>query len=247
MPALADHVALVTGASSGIGEATARALAAEGAAVVLAARREGRLAELRQDVEAAGGRALVVPTDVTDRGAVQHLVDQAVDAFGRVDILVNNAGLMPLSLMKHLHEDEWHQMVDVNIKGVLHMLGAVLPVMLEQERGHIVNVSSVAGRRVSKGSAVYSATKFAVRALSEGLRKELTPEHGIRVTDVQPGAVATELPNTITDEAILQGFDQWDFKFLEADDVARAIVYAVSAPAHVDVSELLIMPSEQGA
>ncbi len=243
---LVDRTAIVTGASSGIGEATARQLAEAGAAVVLAARRRERLEALREEIENAGGRALAVTADVTDRAAVGRMVERARERFGSVDVLVNNAGLMPLSFVKNLHEDEWQRMVDVNLKGVLHCVGAVLPVMLEQQRGHIVNVSSVAGKRVFPAGSVYCATKFAVRALSEGLRLELTAEHGIRITDVEPGAVTTELTQTITDDAVHEMFAARQFRRLDSDDVARAILYAVTTPDHVDVAELLIMPSEQG-
>jgi hypothetical protein len=248
MTSLSDAAAIVTGASSGIGEATARMLAAEGTAVALAARREERLEALRDEIEADGGTALVVPTDVTDRAQVQALADQTLDAFGSIDVLVNNAGIMPLSMMENLHEDEWEQMVDVNIKGVLYAIGAVLPAMKEQESGgHIVNISSVAGRRVFPGSAVYSGTKFFVRALSEGMRDELAGAHGIRVTSIEPGAVDTELPETITDEDILASMQESfaDLEMLESEDIAEAIRYALVAPDRVDIEELLVMPSDQ--
>ncbi len=243
---LQDRTAIITGASSGIGEAAARRLAEEGAAVVLAARRRERLEALREEIENAGGRALAVTADVTDRTAVGRMVEQARERFGTVDLLINNAGLMPLSFIKKLHEDEWHRMVDVNVKGVLNCVGAVLPVMMEQRRGHIVNVSSVAGKRLFPSGAVYCATKFAVRALSEGLRLELTAEYGIRITDVEPGAVATELTQTITDGDVLEMFGGRQFRMLDSEDVAQAILYAVTTPAHVDDAEVLILPSEQG-
>ena len=175
------------------------------------------------------------------------MADAVLDAFGQIDVLVNNAGVMPLSLMENLHEDEWEQMVDVNVKGVLHAIGAVLPAMLEQERGHVINISSVAGRRTFPGSAVYSGTKFFVRALSERMRNELAPTHNIRVTSIEPGAVETELPNTITDQDILtmleDGHDQ--MQMMQPEDIADTIHYALTAPEHVDVEELLVMPTEQ--
>jgi len=249
MTDLSGHTAIVTGASSGIGAATARMLADEGASVALAARREERLQTLRDEIEADGGTALVVPTDVTDRAQVQHLADATVDRFGRIDILINNAGIMPLSLMKNLHEEEWEQMVDVNVKGVLHAIGAALPVMQAHGGGHIVNISSVAGRRLFPGGAVYCGTKHFVRALSEGMRNELAPDHGIRVTSIEPGAVATELPQTITDDDILaqmqEGFG--DLEMMESEDIAEAIRYALTAPERVDVEELLVMPTDQQA
>ena len=249
MTDLTDTVAIITGASSGIGEATAHRLAQEGASVALAARREDRLQSLRNDIEADGGSAIVCPTDVTDRQQVQALADAVLDAFGQIDVLVNNAGVMPLSLMENLHEDEWEQMVDVNVKGVLHAIGAVLPAMLEQERGHVINISSVAGRRTFPGSAVYSGTKFFVRALSERMRNELAPTYNIRVTSIEPGAVETELPNTITDQDILtmleDGHDQ--MQMMQPEDIADTIHYALTAPEHVDVEELLVIPPAQSA
>ena len=244
---LSNSAVIVTGASSGIGEATARHLAGKGASVALAARREERLNELKESIEVDGGTAIVVPTDVTDRAQVRALADATQDAFGSVDVLVNNAGVMPLSFMKNLHEDEWEQMVDVNIKGVLYAVGAVLPVMQKQGHGHIVNVSSVAGRRVFPGGAVYCGTKHFVTALSEGMRSELTPDHDIRVTSIEPGAVATELTHTITDEEIMQMFESrhGEMTPLASEDIAEAIHYAVTAPKHVNVEELLILPSDQ--
>lgn len=245
MADLTDQVIIITGASSGIGEATAQLLAEEGARVVLAARREERLNELRDEIEADGGTALVVPTDVTDRAAVGHLVDTAYDTYGQVDVLVNNAGIMPLSMMAKTHEEEWEQMVDVNIKGVLHGIGAVLPIMKEQGHGHVVNISSVAGRRVFPGGAVYCGTKFFVTALSEGMRNELSKQHNIRVTSIEPGAVATELTHTITDEDILESFEGMEMEPLASIDIAESILYAISAPNRVNVEEVLVMPREQ--
>ena len=238
--------AIVTGASSGIGEATARTLASAGADVAIAARRTERLESLQDDIEDDGGTAVVVETDVTDREQVQALADEAQSEFGGVDILINNAGLMPLSYMKNLHEEEWERMVDVNLKGVLYNVGAVLPMMLDAGSGHIVNISSVAGRRVLPGGAVYSATKFGVRALSEGMRNELGPQ-GIRVTSVEPGAVDTELPETITDEELMDDLEDMlsGFTILESEDIAWKILEAVASPEHVDVEEIMIMPSGQ--
>ena len=229
---LDGRTAVVTGASSGIGRATAEALAGAGAAVVVAARREERLRELVDAVEAGGGRALAVPTDVTVRAEVESLARRAVDAFGGIDVLVNNAGVMPLSRMEELRVDDWERMVDVNLKGVLYCLGAVLPVMLEAGGGHVVNVGSVAGRRPFPGGSVYAATKFAVRALSWGMQLELSAARGIRVTDVQPGVVDTELTDHIPGREARRGFDaRWEGKRrLRAEDVARSVLHAVTAP-----------------
>ena len=245
---LNGKVAIITGASSGIGEATAKKLAGEGAKVVLAARRTDRLEELKSEIAKAGGSALVVETDVTKRDAVKNLVKQAKDTYGPVDILVNNAGLMPLSYMKNLHVDEWLTMVDVNINGVLLCLAETLPDMTERKQGHIINISSVAGREVMNGSAVYSATKFAVRALSDGLRQELAPKHNIRVTCIEPGAVETELTDTITDKELmedLKGFFD-NIEMLDSEDIANAIHYAITQPDGVHINELQVRPTSQG-
>lgn len=246
---LQDQVAIITGASSGIGAATARRLASAGAAVVLAARREERLHALKREIEAQGGTARLVPTDVTQREACQHLIDATLEAFGQIDILVNNAGIMPLSFLAKVKLDEWERMVDVNVKGVLFCTAAVLPTMIEQKRGHLVNVSSVAGRRVFPGGAVYCATKFAVTAFSEGLRRELSARYGIRVTCIEPGAVATELTNTITDEDVQKGFKKsaGTMRFLESEDIAEAVYFALTSPARMDVAEVLIMPTDQAS
>jgi NADP-dependent 3-hydroxy acid dehydrogenase YdfG len=247
MKQLKNKTAIITGASSGIGEATAHVLSEEGMNLVLAARREDRLNELKEKIESNGGKAIVVKTDVTERDQVDNMAQKAKDKFGSIDILINNAGLMPLSLMKNLHVDEWDQMIDVNLKGVLYCIAAVLPTMRDQQNGHIVNISSVAGRKVMPGSAVYSATKFGVRAISEGLRQELSPSDNIRITAIEPGAVDTELMDTITDEEMKDLVEEsfGNIKTLESEDIAESIRYAVTQPNHVDVSEILIMPTEQ--
>ena len=202
MSALSSRVAIVTGASSGIGEATARLLAQEGAAVVLAARREDRLSALRDRIVDEGGRALAVQTDVALRAEVEGMVRLAAEMFERIDILVNNAGIMPLSPVSAGRVEDWDRMIDVNIKGLLYCTAEVLPYMIERGGGHIVNVGSVAGRRPFPGGTVYAATKYAVRAISAGLRLELSPSRNIRVTDIEPGVVATELTDSIPDREI---------------------------------------------
>ncbi len=196
--AIRDKVVVITGASSGLGEATARLLSAEGARVVLGARRTDRLKLLVDDLTARDGKAIAFTTDVTHREQVKSLVDAAVQTFGRIDVMLNNAGLMPQAPLERLKADEWDHMIDVNIKGVLYGIAAALPYMKERRAGHFINVSSVAGHKVGPGFAVYAATKHAVRALSEGLRQEVKP-YNIRTTVISPGAVATELPNSITD------------------------------------------------
>lgn len=243
---LKNKVAVVTGASSGIGEATAELLAKQGVKVVLAARRKDRLEELKSKIEQAGGSALVVPTDLSKQKEVEQLAQKTREVYGSAHILVNNAGLMPLSFMDKLKVDEWEKMVDVNIKGVLYAYAAFFPQMKEQGAGHIINVSSVAGKRLFPGGAVYCATKFAVRALSEGMRQELAPQYNIRVTTIEPGAVETELLSTITDEDIKKGLEGLkDMERLQSEDIAASILYAIQQPARVNIGEVLVMPTEQ--
>jgi NADP-dependent 3-hydroxy acid dehydrogenase YdfG len=242
---IAGKVVVITGASSGLGEATARHLAAEGAAVVLGARRIDRLEALTNELTGRGGKALAVATDVADRDQVKRLVDTAVQSHGRVDVMVNNAGLMPQSLLEGLKVDEWDRMVDVNIKGVLYGIAAALPYMKQQKSGHFINVSSVAGHKVRAGGAVYSATKHAVRVISEGLRQEVKP-YNIRTTVISPGAVDTELPNTITDPVIAENMRKfYDDMAIPADSFARMVAFAMSQPDDVDVNEILYRPTRQ--
>ena len=238
-------VIVITGASSGLGEAAARLLAAQGAPVALGARRQDRIQALARELTAAGAKAIAVTTDVTDRAQVQRLVDAAVEAFGRIDVMINNAGLMPQSLLERLRIDEWDRTIDVNLKGTLYGIAAALPYMQRQKSGHFINVSSVAGHKVGPGTAVYAATKFGVRALSEGLRQEVKP-YNIRTTIISPGAVATELPDSVTEpEAAgrIRKFYQ-DFA-IPADSFARAVVFAMSQPEDVDINEILFRPTRQ--
>ncbi len=237
-------VAVVTGASSGIGEATVRSLAGEGAAVVAGARRKERLDGLVEEVTRDGGKAIAVECDVADEQQPHALVDQAVEEFGGVDILINNAGVMLLSKVEKGLSDEWRQMFDVNVLGLLYATDAALEAMKRQGSGHIVNVSSVAGRKTRPTVGVYSGTKFAVNAISEAMRQELL-EDGIRITMVEPGAVATELTDHITDEEVREGLKQRNVEPLQSEDVANAIAYAVSQPQRVSVNEILIRPTQQ--
>ncbi|MGG4167263.1 SDR family oxidoreductase [Rossellomorea vietnamensis] len=238
-------VAIITGASSGIGQATAKELASNNMTVMLAARREERLKELKNEIEQMGGTAYYHVTDVTNVEEMEQLAKKTVEEAGRIDVLVNNAGLMPLSLINKRKIKEWDQMVDVNIKGVLYGISAVLPYMEDQKSGHIINISSVAGHKVMPGSSVYSGTKYAVRAITEGLRMEMNASHNIRTTIICPGAVATELTDTITDEDILAGFKDRDMKPLGSENIAKAISYAVLQPDHVDVNEIIVRPTQQ--
>jgi NADP-dependent 3-hydroxy acid dehydrogenase YdfG len=240
-----DKIVVVTGASSGLGEATARLLSAQGATIVLGARRADRLHSLAKDLEARGGKALALETDVTRREQVKALVNSAVQTYGRIDVMINNAGLMPQAPLEQLKTDEWNQMIDVNIKGVLYGIAAALPHMQQQKSGHFINVSSVAGHRVGPGFAVYAATKFAVRALSEGLRQEVKP-YNIRTTVISPGAVATDLPNTITDAAAAERIRAFYQQVaVPADSFARAVAFAMSQPPEVDINEILYRPTRQ--
>ncbi len=241
-----DKVAIVTGASSGIGYATALALSKAGAKVAFGARRTDKLTELEKEITKNGGEAFSQKLDVTKKSDCDSFVKSVIEKWGTVDILINNAGLMPLSFIKNLKIDEWDQMIDVNIKGVLYCTAAVIPHMLEKQSGHIVNISSVAGRIVFPSGSVYCATKHAVTALSEGLRQEFSTRKNIRVTCIEPGVVSTELTNTITDES-LKSFVENAKKMqsLKADDIANAILYAVEAPDYVNVNEVLIRPTTQ--
>jgi NADP-dependent 3-hydroxy acid dehydrogenase YdfG len=246
MAKLDGKVAVVTGASSGIGEATAEALVAEGAAVVVAARREDRLTDLVERIRSADGRVLAAVCDVTEESQAHGLIRKAQEEFGSVDILVNNAGVMLLSKVGKGLSEEWRQMFDVNVMGLLYATDAAIEVMKRQGGGHLVNVSSVAGRKVTRdASGVYAGSKHAVGAISEGLRQELL-EDNIRVTIVEPGAVETELTNHITDQEAresLGGLAQ--IEILQSEDIANAIAYAVTQPSHVSVNEILIRPTHQ--
>ena len=238
-------VVVITGASSGLGEATARLLSAQGASVVLGARRIDRLRVLADELSRRSGKALAVPTDVIQCDQVKRLVDTAAQTYGRIDVMINNAGLMPQALLERLKIDEWNRMIDVNIKGVLYGIAAALPHMKQQKAGHFINVSSVAGHRVGPGFAVYAATKYAVRALSEGLRQEVKP-YNIRTTVISPGAVATELPNTVTDPQAAARIRKFYAEVaIPAESFARAVAFAMSQPEEVDVNEILFRPTRQ--
>ncbi|OFX51604.1 MAG: oxidoreductase [Bacteroidetes bacterium GWB2_41_8] len=238
-------VVVITGASSGMGEAAAKNLSQLGAAVVLGARRADRIEKLANEIQESGGKAIAIATDVTQRDQVKKLVDSAVEKFGRVDVILNNAGIMPLSPMDRLNVDEWDMMVDVNIKGVLNGIAAVLPYMKEQKSGQIINTSSVAGHKVFNGSAVYSATKYAVRALTEGLRMEVKP-YNIRTTIVCPGAVKTELLEHISEADIQQANkDYVGAVGISPDSFARVVAFAISQPEDVDINEIIFRPTSQ--
>lgn len=240
-----DQVVVITGASSGLGEAAARALSAEGAIVVLGARRGERIDALAAELQGAGGRALSVVTDVVDAAQVRALVERAVQEYGRMDTLINNAGVMPQSLLENLRIDDWDRIIDVNIKGVLYGIAAALPHMRERKHGHIINVASVAGHKVRAGGAVYSASKHAVRVISEGLRQEVKP-YGIRTTVISPGAVDTELPASSTDPHMRAAMEQfYADNAISADSFARAVIFAMSQPQDVDINEILYRPTRQ--
>ena len=240
MPKIEGKVIAITGASSGIGEAAARLFAAAGAHVVIGARRTDRLETLAGEIEAGGGSVRLRRLDVTDRGDVEAFAHHAVAEFGRLDAIVNNAGVMPLSPLAALKTEEWDRMIDVNIKGVLYGIAAALPIMKAQDCGHIINIASIGGHSVSPTAAVYCATKFAVRAISEGLRQE---EDRIRVTIISPGVTTSELAETISDEASREAMRSWRAVAINPDAVADAMFYALSQPADVDVSEIIIRPT----
>src|SRR5918998_1055222 len=246
MAKLDDKVAVITGASSGIGEATAEALAAEGAAVVVAARREERLEDLVGRINGNRGNALGVACDVTDEQQAHDLIKRGRDEFGRADILVNNAGVMQLSKIQKGLSDEWPTMFGVNGVGLLYATDAAIEIMKEQGSGHLVNISSLASRGTRPGLGVYSGTKMAVNGISESLRQELL-EDNIRVTMVEPGAVETELPDHITDEEAREGLSSLleQLAPLKAEDIANAVIYVVTQPPRVSINEILIRPSQQ--
>lgn len=240
MSNIQGKVVLITGASSGIGEAAARLIAAKGAHVVLGARRIERLQMLAADIEAQGGSARFRALDVTDALDMQAFADFAKHAFGKIDVIINNAGIMPLSPLAALKIAEWNQMLDVNVRGVLHGIAAVLPSMQAQGHGQIINISSIGGLAVSPTAAVYCATKFAVRAISDGLRQETDK---IRVTVVCPGVVESELADSISDETARDAMKAFRKVALEPDAIARALVYAIEQPDGVDVSEIVVRPT----
>jgi len=239
--------AIITGASSGIGKATAHALAQEDFAVVLAARSIDKLNDLQSELVSGGHKAIAVKADVTRRNDMKEVAKAAMEEYGRIDVLVNNAGIMPLSFMKNLHEEEWEQTIDVNIKGVMNSIAAVLPAMMEQKDGHIVNISSIAGISVFGSAAVYCGTKYAVEAITEGIRLELTVPYNIRATSIRPGAVETNLMSTITDQEVFAAFEPMlkSLKFLDSKDIARAIAYAVTQDPNVSIDHVCVRPSHQ--
>jgi NADP-dependent 3-hydroxy acid dehydrogenase YdfG len=231
----------VTGASSGIGEATARRLAADGHRVLLGARRTDRLERLVEEITEEGGTAAFRELDVTDVASMRSFIDAALGEYGRIDALVSNAGLMPLSPLEALKTDEWDRMIDVNVRGVLHGIAAALPAMRAQGGGHFVNIASVGAYEVSPTAAVYCATKFAVRAISEGLRQESAGD--IRVTLVSPGVTESELADTISDPEAREAMKSYRAVALPASAIAEAIAYAISQPSQVDVNEIVVRPA----
>lgn len=236
-------IVLITGGSTGIGAETARHLAANGARIAVAARRKDKLDEVVAAIAAAGGEARAYQLDVTDKHRVAAVVAAVVADFGGIDVIVNNAGLMPIRPMVEVNTDEWDAMIDVNLKGVLYGIAAVLPRFVAQDSGHIINVSSVAGVKVfAPGGTVYSGTKFAVRAISEGLRQEVGGS--IRVTSIEPGAVDSELKFSTTGTAADNVLDFYKIA-IPANSVARAIAYAIEQPGEVDINEIVLRPTAQ--
>jgi NADP-dependent 3-hydroxy acid dehydrogenase YdfG len=241
MSGIAGKVIVITGASSGIGEAAARELARRGGKVVLGARRTDRLETIVSELRRNGYSAEFLKTDVTKLEDVQSLARLALDSYGRLDVFVNNAGIMPLSTLDQLKIDEWNQMIDVNIRGVLHGIAAALPHFQKERAGQFVNVSSLGGRIAIRSAAVYCGTKFAVHAISEALRQEVGGD--IRVTVITPGVVESDLAETITDPAAKQMMNEFRRVAIKPDAIARAIAFAVEQPADVDVSELIVRPT----
>ncbi|WP_219214302.1 SDR family oxidoreductase [Variovorax boronicumulans] len=244
---LKGKVALVSGASSGIGAATARKLAAHGVKVGAAARRLDRLEQVVAEIHAAGGEAVAIAMDVTDAAQVAAGAKKLFDAYGAIDIAFNNAGLMPISNVESLKTNEWHRMMDVNVKGLLNTTAEVIPYMKRQGGGHIVNTSSIAGRKVFPGMSVYCASKHAVTAFSEGLRLDVAAKYNIRVTCIQPGAVESELFEHISDKKYREQMEQLknEMTFLKAEDIADTVLFALMAPQRVNVAEIFVLPTTQ--
>jgi NADP-dependent 3-hydroxy acid dehydrogenase YdfG len=234
-----EKIVLITGASSGIGAGIARELASAGATLMLGARRTDRLEALAEEIRSTGGRVAIRRLDVTDRADVAAFAEAARAEFGRIDVIVNNAGIMPLSPMASMKVDEWDRMVDVNIKGVLHGIAAVLPEMTERGSGHIINIASIGALQVVPTAAVYCATKFAVRAISDGLRQE---RDDIRVTCIHPGVVESELAATITDPAAAEAMKTYRAIALQPEAIGRAVRFAIEQPEDVDVNEIVVRP-----
>jgi len=242
---IADKVVVITGASSGLGASTAKLLARHGAKVVLGARRKDRIDAVVQEIAVAGGTAIGCAADVTKRADVEALIQGAVDRFGRVDVLVNNAGIMAIAPIQLLKVEEWDRQIDVNIRGVLYGVAAALPHMQQQQSGHIINLASVTGIKVfAPGGTVYSATKFAVRALTEGLRMELHAAN-IRCTMISPGAIASELQDGSSDPSSATFVKEFYKIAIPADAVARAVLYAIAQPADVEIDEVVLRPTVQ--
>ncbi|WP_312111924.1 SDR family oxidoreductase [Pantoea septica] len=237
---MSNKVILITGASSGIGAGIARELAASGATLLLGARRVDRLETLAAELKQQGAEVAVAALDVTSRASVQQFAEVALEKWGRIDVMVNNAGVMPLSPLASLKVDEWDQMIDVNIKGVLYGIAAALPPMLARKAGHIINIASIGALSVSPTAAVYCATKFAVRAISDGLRQENTQ---LRVTCILPGVVESELASTITDPAAAALMDDYRSIALQPAAIGRAVRFAIEQPDDVDVSEIVVRPT----
>lgn len=244
---LKGKVALITGASSGIGKGVAESLAQKGVKVALAARSEDKLNQITKSLTDLGLEAFVCPMDVTNKESVKAAVSRVKAHFGQIDILINNAGIMPTADIDSFKVDEWDNMIDINIKGVLNVTAEVLPELIQQKSGHILNLSSIAGRKLFKGLAVYCGTKHFVAGFSDIMRMEIGKKHNIRVTSIQHGAVATNLYDQITDVNYKKGMEalQDQMTFLTPKDIANSMIYALESPDYVDVSEIFILPTDQ--
>lgn len=242
---MGSKVVVITGASSGIGEATAKMLALEGYQVFLGARRQEKLIQIVEEIKQSGGHAAYCKLDVTDKESFAKCIQTAIDVFGRIDVLVNNAGIMLTSLIRDGKQEEWERMIDINLKGVLNGVAAVLPIMRAQHAGMIINTTSTAAYRVQEGSAIYSATKFAVRAFSDGLRREES-NHGIRVTTIAPGPTKTELTQHISNPELKENLTKVvEEGGCDATDIAKGIALAISMPSSASIDEMMISPTHK--
>ncbi|UII24025.1 SDR family oxidoreductase [Fulvivirga ligni] len=245
MENIKGKVVVITGASSGFGKITAEYLSEKGAVVALGARSTDKIEKLAKEINDKGGKAIAVTTDVTDKDQVKKLVDKAVSEFGKIDVLLNNAGIMPLSPLEYLKIDDWDSCIDINIKGVLYGIAAALPHMKERKSGQILSVASVAGHTINPGGAVYSATKYSVRVISEALRKEVKP-YNIRTGVISPGAVDTGLPDSVTADDVAENIKKfYSENAISADSFAHAVAYMISQPEDVDINEVLYRPTKQ--
>jgi len=245
MSFLEEKVVVITGASSGIGEATAKHLAERGSKVVIAARSEDKLQKIIDEIQSKGGKAIYKVTDVTDKENIHNLITHAIEEFGRIDTLINCAGLMLFSMWDNTKVEEWEKMIDLNLKGTLYSIAAVLPHMKEQGKGQIINMGSIAGHAVGEGHGVYSSTKYAIKAITESLRKEMSVKYGIQASMVSPGVISTNWQDSVTDKDVKGVLDNMKKVAIDAEYVAKTIAFVVNQPSDVLINDIIVSPTRQ--